>query len=307
MRTDTTSKSVAIARAGDGQLLERQRTFALLHSRSAHVLWLPSMIDVCLDEFSYARTLEEITSDPRFYIRCEVRSRGFGNSDFSWTEAIVNDALTDPACPFLEMFLRRYVAKVRRMVCRGAHHQDLITDVVRSEYFRLVEQYNVGALNEEGSVVTWGYEAFLATRLPGRSCARLHRRLRESTNCEEQISQIQAPLAQDDDQSGYVDVSAILKAAIVSVLSDDWQRDAFRRLVYRGDHGKTIAAQSSRRANDIHRYIMAPLVREMQKAVGACQRPRFYLGCKMRKSLAALLPEAEFAALFNSSAGLGQE
>jgi hypothetical protein len=42
----------------------------------------------------------------------------------------------------------------------------VIFDTLRSEYFKLVEEYRVGEVVISGHVRSWGYEAFFASRCP---------------------------------------------------------------------------------------------------------------------------------------------
>jgi hypothetical protein len=69
-------------------------------------------------------------------------------------------------------------------------------------------------------------------------------------------------------------------------------------MVYRGVTAADVARRFNGEAADLHRFIIKPLLRELQSAFGTTARARFYFGPALRSAFSELMPEHEFEALF---------
>lgn len=294
---DEHDETRATTNDSDLMLRGREKTLIVLQAAHAHILWPPCLVDVCLNHFPNVDSIDEIMRSPRFVEACDRADQAFKNRDVLEAARCAGDALTNPACPLLERYLRRQVGRVLKMLCLSEGYRDVVSDTVRDEFFRLIPDYRVGSLGDDGTLRTWGYEAFISTRLPGRTCAKLHKVLRELSTRDVEMSQIaDDPRVEAND----VELRPPLRAALQRVLHDSLRRDAYCRLIYGGFDGKTVAAQTGCRPADIHRRIVQPLIIELRQALGAVNGPRFRFGKTTRRDLAALIPHDEFKQLFST-------
>jgi hypothetical protein len=278
-------------------LAARQQTLDLLRAHHAHCLWLPLMVDAALNYFPAAKSLDEITRSPEFYDQCEQANQRSRYGRVQWKAPLAEAALVDTGCTLLHLYLARQTAHAVRALNADAALSDVLADAVRTVFFALVDQYQPGIVDGAGQLRTWGFEAYLSERVQGKVFGAIRKRLTEVPAVDETYQAAYIPPRQAA-ESRNADVLGVLRRVLPNVLSSDWKREAYFEMVYRGATAADVARRANRKAADLHRFIITPLILELQAAVGATARARFYFGHGMRRAFAELMREHEFEQLF---------
>lgn len=213
-------------------------------------------LDEALNYFPAAKTLQEITGSEEFYERCKEANERSRYLDIVWEASLADAALVDPKCTLLNMYLARQTARIMRSLNSDAGLIDAVSEAVRTVFFALTDQYRPGVIDAAGHLRTWGFEAFLAARVQGQTFGAIRKRLREAPPVDETYAI--ASVAPVGSKPLSADVLGILQRVLPNVLSTDWKREAYRKMVYRGATAAEISRRSDRKAADFHRFIITP-------------------------------------------------
>lgn len=277
------------------ELLEqRQQTLGILRAHGADRLWLPRMVDVALS-LPRPVSLEKITLSAVFNQRCSQVQMKFAATSVVWTSSLAQDSLRDRKCSLMQSFLDRQVRSVLRRLPSHTGLEDAASEIVRDVFFQSCDRYQVGRIGSNGEAETWGYEAFLTTRIRGFALGHLVRLLRRNRPIDDAgFAKLAAPVAAPIDTT----VTSALRFALPVVLPTDWQRRVYREMVYRGESAVNAGRRAGKNAKDVHLRIVVPLLWELRQRLGAPHTSRCYFGPSFRKTCASIICEAEFHSLF---------
>ena len=281
-------------------LNDRTVTWITLHNAGAHVLWLPRMIDVAINNFPATTDIRQLTESPSFHSACANAFREYGSPVKDWSPPFAAMALrtTEVAAMYTNSQVRR-IAKVMKVTPEMLRERAPDADfVIRNLWLGLAQKYRAGRI-EAGKLQEWGYEAFLAKRLPYLAkeefCRAFRHARQHSAPAEDWEEPAWTPSVVEDDASC---LRTALLASLDVLLVEPWRVAAYELFAYGCDPMGSIQWPTAGSYYLFHVQVFQPLCQAFAKAREQRLNHSVRFGPEVRLALSQMLPHSEFAARY---------
>jgi hypothetical protein len=258
------------------------------------------MIDVAVNYFPATTDIRRLTESPSFHSACADAFREHGSPVKDWSPPFAAMALqtTEVAAMYMNSQVRR-IAKAMKVTPELLRERAPDADfVIRVLWLGLTRKYRAGQI-EAGKLQTWGYEAFLARRLPYLAkeefCQAFRHYRQHSPPAEEWKEPEWTPPVVDD--AGTCLRTALL-AALDVLLVDPWRITAYEAFAYGRDPMGCIPWPTGGSYYLFQTQVFQPLCQAIAKAREQKLEHAVRFGPDVRLALSEMLPLSEFAARY---------
>ena len=260
------------------------------------------MTDATLNNFPGLLDIAEVADSQEFHGICERANRLFPYPIHSWAPPLAREALSHTR--LAQLYLDRQANAATARLRSGILPIRLVPDVhgtIQCFWNELADDYRPGTV-VGGNLITWGYEAYLATRLTPMATTAIAQALRWSwvTDTIEEEGLKVAGEAREDRWEGTL--GAALVKALDELFIDEDLKTAYFHLAYSEEPMREIAISMGLSYHLLHARLMTPLCFRIAQAAGRAMNDHVRFCGELRAALAEVLPMTEFTARYLSPA-----